>query len=114
MDLHVWDPSNYHIFYSQKTSPLGGKLNVDMTNTPNGLEVISFNANDSSSIVRGTFTCKVTYHSCSSNYYNSCSSPINYRVSILTAQNTWKYFNGNVSRADGGTNQITVHTFTVV
>ncbi len=111
MDLHVWDPSNYHIFHSQKISPLGGQLNVDMTNTPNALEVISFNANNSSSIVRGTFTCKVTYHSCSSPY---CGLPINYRVSILTAQNTWKYFNGSVSRADGGNNTITVHTFTVV
>ena len=109
MDLHVWDPSNYHIFYSQKTSPLGGKLNVDMTNTPNALEVISFNANNPSSIVRGSFTCKVVYFACSSPY---CGLPIKYRVSILTAQNTWKYFNGSVSTVNKNI-PITIHTFTV-
>jgi hypothetical protein len=107
----VWDPSDYHIFDAQRTSPLGGQLNVDMKNTPNALEVISFNANNSSSIVRGTFTCKVVYYACSSPY---CGSLIKYRVSILTAENTWKYFNGSVSTADNGSDPIAVHTFTVV
>jgi hypothetical protein len=65
-----------------------------MTETANAVEIISFNSNNPSSIVWGTFTCKLVFYSCRS----MCGVPINYNVTILLGPNNdWHHYSGVVS-----------------
>ncbi len=79
-----------------------------MTTTANAVEIISFNSDNPSSIVRGTFTCKVVFFSC----HNVCGVPIKYNVTILQGTNDWHYYSGVASLVSTSV-QIQVATFTV-
>jgi uncharacterized protein YfaP (DUF2135 family) len=113
LDLYVIDPNGEKIYWNHKNSNIGGQLNIDMRTESNALEVITFNAANKSSIVNGTYTCLINYFFCNSQYFNSCGSPINYLVSILTGPSTWKYFTGSLSTWDSGTNLTEIYSFTI-
>ena len=108
--MHVFDPSNFEVSHTQKTSPLGAKLNVDMTYQSNSLEIVSFDFTQKpSGKVPGTYRCTVKQYSC---VLSGCSRSVPYTVTILTANNTWQYFPGNFASGTEGTTQ-SIHSFTV-
>ena len=107
--MHVFDPSNFEVYYSEKTSPLGAKLNIDMRSQSNALEIVSFDFTQKpSGKVPGTYRCTVKYFGCQA----ACRRSVPYTVTILTANNTWQYFPGNFASGTEGTTQ-SIHSFTV-
>jgi hypothetical protein len=80
---------------------------------PDALEVVSFNADNKSSIVYGEYTCFINYYYCDSEYFGSCGSRINYLVSILTSPFQWKYFTGSLSTWNEGRNLIPIYKLTI-
>jgi hypothetical protein len=97
LDLHVYDPRGEHISFKNRQSTLGGNLYADSQYRPNSVEIVSFNSNNSSSIVTGTFSVKVVYHSC----ITRCWEPIDFQVAILKAPNDdWEYYKKRIWAPD--------------
>jgi hypothetical protein len=87
----VYEPNGNHISYSNTVSSLGGRLMRDMQNSPNSIEIISYNFNEPSSIFNGTFSCIVRFAGCSS----SCGIPIRFNLTILQGlNNDWHHYSG--------------------
>jgi hypothetical protein len=103
----VYEPNGNHIYYSNKVSSLGGRFIKDMKNSPNSVEIITYNFNDPLSIFNGTFTCKVSFASCAS----TCGVPIRFNLAILQGPNNdWHYYSGVMVNTS---TEILVATFSV-
>ena len=104
----MYDPNGAHIYFGQRSSSLGGSLQIDMASA-NSIEIITFNSYNSPSIVHGSFTCKVVFYSCRS----TCGVPILYNVTILQGLNNSYHYYSGVATTASSSNELHVATFTV-
>jgi hypothetical protein len=104
VDLHVIDPNGAEIYYGQKTSPSGGKLDLDSNAacTRNADNTFKSNENvvwPTGSGAHGSYTVKL-------DYWSACgaSVPTQYVVTVATTGGTPQVFTGQFApgSADAG------------
>jgi hypothetical protein len=95
VDLHVVDPSGDEIYYSQRTSPSGGKLDLDSNAACSRNSDHTFKSNENvvwplGGGAHGTYTVRL-------DYWSACgvTAPTQYVVTVATAGGTPQTFSGS-------------------